>query len=64
MVDWPGTYHNGAAGFAFGDGHSEIQKWHDARTVKLVGQGRSQTGNQDIWWMSVHSTGLIAGPSF
>ena len=26
-VDWPGTYHNMACGFAFADGHSEIHKW-------------------------------------
>jgi prepilin-type N-terminal cleavage/methylation domain-containing protein/prepilin-type processing-associated H-X9-DG protein len=28
-VDVPATYHNGATGFAFADGHSEIKKWHD-----------------------------------
>jgi prepilin-type N-terminal cleavage/methylation domain-containing protein/prepilin-type processing-associated H-X9-DG protein len=27
IVDVPATYHNGAAGFAFADGHSEIHKW-------------------------------------
>src|SRR2546422_8363703 len=26
-VDMPATYHNGACGFAFADGHSEIHKW-------------------------------------
>lgn len=26
-VDIPAAYHNGAGGFAFGDGHSEIRKW-------------------------------------
>ncbi len=26
-VDVPATYHNGAAGIAFADGHSEIHKW-------------------------------------
>jgi prepilin-type processing-associated H-X9-DG protein len=25
----PASYHNGAAGFAFADGHSEIHKWKD-----------------------------------
>ncbi|MHB8524057.1 MAG: prepilin-type N-terminal cleavage/methylation domain-containing protein [Limisphaerales bacterium] len=64
MIDWPGTYHNGACGFAFGDGHSEIRKWKDPRTTLKTGQGKSQTGNQDIWWMSVHSTAMITGPDF
>lgn len=27
IVDIPATYHNGASGFAFADGHSEIHKW-------------------------------------
>jgi len=26
-TDQPATYHNGASGFAFADGHSEIHKW-------------------------------------
>ncbi len=32
IPDAPATYHNGAAGFAFADGHSEIHNWLDART--------------------------------
>jgi len=31
-IDWPGTYHNNACGFAFGDGHSEIKKWNNGST--------------------------------
>ena len=27
MPDAPATYHNGACGFSFADGHSEIHKW-------------------------------------
>ncbi|MGZ8940195.1 MAG: hypothetical protein ACXW32_13390, partial [Limisphaerales bacterium] len=27
VIDFPATYHNNAAGFAFADGHSEIHKW-------------------------------------
>jgi prepilin-type N-terminal cleavage/methylation domain-containing protein len=32
-IDWPATYHNYAAGFAFLDGHSEIHKWRDSTTA-------------------------------
>ena len=32
-IDWPGTYHNRANGFSFADGHSEIKKWKDPRTM-------------------------------
>lgn len=28
-VDYPATYHNGAGGIAFCDGHAEIKKWTD-----------------------------------
>ena len=27
IIDFPASYHNGACGFAFVDGHSEIHKW-------------------------------------
>ena len=29
-VDMPANYHNGACGFSFADGHSEIKKWKSA----------------------------------
>lgn len=62
MVDWPATYHNNAAGFAFADGHSEIHKWLDYRTKVYRGNVRisNQKGNPDIWWMSTHSSALVA----
>src|SRR6266850_6896107 len=31
-VDMPAAYHNGACGFAFADGHSEIHKWRASLT--------------------------------
>ena len=30
LVDYPSISHNGACGFAFADGHSEVHKWVDA----------------------------------
>jgi prepilin-type N-terminal cleavage/methylation domain-containing protein/prepilin-type processing-associated H-X9-DG protein len=35
----PASYHNGAGGFAFADGHSEIKKWLDHRTVVPISFG-------------------------
>jgi prepilin-type N-terminal cleavage/methylation domain-containing protein/prepilin-type processing-associated H-X9-DG protein len=35
-VDLPASYHNGACGFAFADGHSEIHKWLNANTIQPV----------------------------
>src|SRR5205085_10036132 len=33
LVDYPAAYHNNAGGMSFADGHSEIRKWIDPRTV-------------------------------
>lgn len=33
IVDFPATYHNGACGIAFADGHSEIRRWRGARML-------------------------------
>ena len=31
-IDMPASYHNGAAGFSFADGHSETHRWIDSTT--------------------------------
>jgi prepilin-type N-terminal cleavage/methylation domain-containing protein/prepilin-type processing-associated H-X9-DG protein len=57
-IDWPGTYHNNACGFAFADGHSEIHKWKDART-KVVGgyvDRKSVPGSVDWLWIAEHTS--------
>src|SRR4051812_45056990 len=33
-VDLPGSYHNGAGSFSFADGHTELHKWMDAKTLR------------------------------
>jgi prepilin-type N-terminal cleavage/methylation domain-containing protein/prepilin-type processing-associated H-X9-DG protein len=67
IVDTPATYHNGACGFSFADGHSEIHKWRGcmsrgrARQVIAVdGQYLNNgitgpVGDQDIHWLSYHA---------
>jgi len=47
-IDWPGTYHNMACGFAFADGHSEIHKWKDATTKVPVVNGRGQPARKAV----------------
>ncbi len=34
--DLPASYHNGACGFSFADGHSEIHKWRSRATIQPV----------------------------
>lgn len=58
IVDYPASYHNGACGFAFADGHSEIHKWRDPRTTPPLRSGLQlnvpSPNNQDVFWMQQH----------
>jgi prepilin-type N-terminal cleavage/methylation domain-containing protein/prepilin-type processing-associated H-X9-DG protein len=36
-VDFPATFHGGACGFAFADGHSEVHKWKRLATLEAKG---------------------------
>ncbi len=60
LIDFPGSYHGGACGFAFVDGHSEIHKWLDHRTTppigRLGGLDDSEANNVDAFWIMEHST--------
>ncbi|HTI72944.1 MAG TPA: hypothetical protein VMF06_23425, partial [Candidatus Limnocylindria bacterium] len=64
MVDFPASYHNKAAGFSFADGHAEIKRWTNPKsmppivTTKTVPYDEPQPNNQDIIWMQEHSTRL------
>jgi len=53
--DWPASYHAGACGFCFADGHSEIHKWQDSRTLAPVTytiiNGMSVRGSVDFAWI-------------
>ena len=60
--DLPGMYHNGACGFSFADGHSEIKKWRDSRTTPplsangYVNDIFASPYNPDIAWMQERAT--------
>jgi prepilin-type N-terminal cleavage/methylation domain-containing protein/prepilin-type processing-associated H-X9-DG protein len=60
IVDYPASYHGGAAGFSFADGHSEIHKWVDGRTTpplkSTLQLNIDSKGNRDVWWMQDRST--------
>ena len=66
-IDLPASYHNGACGFAFADGHSEIKKWvggvnETARPVRTTDFGGLDlpAGHPDIVWMR-HKTARREG---
>ena len=68
-IDLPASYHNNACGIAFGDGHAEIHKWRDGRTVfpvlyqynvasSVPGVDTHQANNPDIAYMQSHTSAL------
>ena len=55
-IDLPASYHNGACGFAFADGHSEIKKWVssvDQVKVRLTTYSGTSVpaGDRDVAWL-------------
>jgi len=61
-TDMPSSLHNGAAGFNFADGHSEIKRWFEKSTLQPVQRinlrNISAPGSRDIAWMIKHSSAL------
>jgi prepilin-type processing-associated H-X9-DG protein len=58
FADWPGYYHDGAAGLCFADGHTEMHRWTDPRTTppNLENPSIASPNNPDIAWLQDHST--------
>jgi prepilin-type N-terminal cleavage/methylation domain-containing protein/prepilin-type processing-associated H-X9-DG protein len=47
-IDLPASYHNGACGLAFADGHSEIKKWRFPSTIREVRLKNPWPGKFDV----------------
>jgi hypothetical protein len=62
-IDFPGTYHNMACGFAFADGHSEIKKWSrdSTRVINHVVSQKTVTGSPDWDWVRRHTSANANG---
>jgi prepilin-type N-terminal cleavage/methylation domain-containing protein len=62
IVDYPASYHNKAGGLSFADGHSEIRKWRDPRTIPNLRKGVllpldvPSPNNQDVLWLQERSS--------
>jgi prepilin-type N-terminal cleavage/methylation domain-containing protein/prepilin-type processing-associated H-X9-DG protein len=62
FVDLPASYHNGACGISYADGHSEIHKWLDSRTRlpitgnELASPVGPSANNPDIDWLQPHTS--------
>jgi prepilin-type N-terminal cleavage/methylation domain-containing protein/prepilin-type processing-associated H-X9-DG protein len=60
--DLPGMYHGDACGFSFCDGHSEIKRWTDPRTMPAITKGKAivkrwpTPRNPDVAWLQERTT--------
>ena len=57
--DVPASYHNGAGGLSFADGHSEIKKWRDQTVLHLSAPGSARDpASNDLQWLQERTTSL------
>jgi len=62
-IDIPASYHNGAGGLSFADGHAEIKKWKDGAVVGTASKPKAQVvpqdNGQDLSWLQQRSSSLV-----
>ena len=64
IIDFPASYHSGACGISFADGHAEIKKWMDPRTKPPVRNNNylqlnvASPNNQDMIWLADRTSSL------
>jgi prepilin-type N-terminal cleavage/methylation domain-containing protein/prepilin-type processing-associated H-X9-DG protein len=62
IIDFPASYHKGACGISFADGHAELRKWLDARTRPPVRFNNNlqlnvaSPNNPDMLWLADRTT--------
>jgi len=65
IIDFPASFHNGAAGISFADGHAEIRKWKDQRTKPPVKYNNQLTlnvaspNNEDMIWLAERTSSRL-----
>jgi prepilin-type processing-associated H-X9-DG protein len=61
-VNYPASYHGSSAGLSFADGHAEVKRWRDSRTMPPLTPGRrmalnvSSPNNEDLVWLQARSS--------
>jgi prepilin-type N-terminal cleavage/methylation domain-containing protein/prepilin-type processing-associated H-X9-DG protein len=65
IIDYPASYHNGAGGISFADGHAEIRRWVDPRTRAPVHYNNNlqlnvaSPNNQDMIWLAERTSSRL-----
>jgi len=64
IVDCPASYHNGAGGLNFADGHAEIHKWTDPQVRKPSATlNMASPNSRDVQWLMERSSSKAVNPS-
>jgi len=71
IIDCPASFHNGACGFSFTDGHSEIHRWRGSKikapvknTLMSLPVGTAGDSLPDVLWMSENTTVMAKTSSY
>lgn len=63
IIDFPGSFHNGACGIAFADGHSEMHKWKGTTIKPAVTYTATMPLNipagdsvEDVTWLQIRTS--------
>ena len=70
IIDVPASYHGGAGGFSFADGHSELHKWLSQKIRQPIQGGPinnlsvagDSAGISDSLWLCEHAVGVSSFP--
>jgi len=68
IQDVPASYHDGAAGFSFADGHSEMHRWQSglltrpiqATPINNMDVSGDPAGLADSYWLAEHAIGMAS----
>jgi prepilin-type processing-associated H-X9-DG protein len=65
IVDCPASYHDGACGIVFADGHSEIHKWRGTKirppityTATYIANSPAGDSVADVTWLQERTSAL------
>jgi prepilin-type N-terminal cleavage/methylation domain-containing protein/prepilin-type processing-associated H-X9-DG protein len=70
IIDIPASYHGGAGGFSFGDGHAELHKWNSGKLkqpiqptdINNLSVAGDAAGLVDSHWLCQHAIGYSSFP--
>ena len=63
LVDIPAAYHSKAGSFSFADGHAELHRWKDVRTLNNNVLIVTYPSNLDVDWLQSKSSAKITNPT-